>query len=175
MKNRILSLLAALALSALAQTAQAGLITDTVHVNYLFPDVDTVYDTLGNATVDAGGAAFTFYDYFNLTVSDRQVLVDFTFPGTDSWTATSFNGFVVTDLDKALPSFALNGATNMSGFSSSNFYVSGNALYVNWQGLPFDAGTRVVLDAATDVPEPFTLGLMGLGLLGLGLAQRRRT
>jgi hypothetical protein len=63
----------------------------------------------------------------------------------------------------------------MAGFSSGDFYVSGHDLYINWQGLAFDAGTHVVLDVVpADVPEPFTLSLMGLGLLGLGVAQRRR-
>ena len=172
MKNRIAALLAALALSALANTAQAGMINDAVHVDYLFPDVGSVYDTLGTQTVGASGASFTFYDYFDMTVTGRKVLVDFKLDTT--WTATSFNGFVLTDLDKALPSFSLDSASNMAGFSASNFYVSGHALYVNWAGLSFTSDTNVVLDAAADVPEPFTVGLMGLGLLALGAARRRR-
>jgi hypothetical protein len=170
MKNRIPSLLAALAMSALAHTAQAGMINDTVHVDYLFPDAGNVYANLGDKTVGASGALFTFYNYFDLTVSDRQVLVDFKM--STAWSEADFNGFVLTDLGKPLPSFALDGASNMVGFSASNFYVSGHALYVNWQGLAFTGDTQVVLDAA-DVPEPFALSLMGLGLLALGAARRR--
>lgn len=173
MKNRLFSLLAAFAMAAFAHTANAGVINDTVHAQYVFPEIGSIYADMGTGVVGAGGVTFGGFELFNLTVTDNQVQVDFLASAT--WNDEPFNGFMLTDLTKALPAVTLDAATTMSGFGASNFYLNSGVLYVNWHGLSFDPSVHVVLDiGAADVPEPVTISLLGLGLLGLGASQRRR-
>lgn len=72
-------------------------------------------------------------------------------------------------------SVAINAATNMAGFDASRITFDANNIWVNWQGLPYDTNTIVSLDVngGSDVPEPSTMLLVGLGAVAI-LASRRR-
>ena len=170
--KRLSAVVAALLLSALAQSANAGLLNSDVKGEYLFPTIDTEYQDLGRGVVDADGVQMRFDSYFTMNVTDRQIAIDFA--SAALWSPAPYNGFSLTNFTTAMPQFTVGAATNMVGFGASNVSVVDNVLYVNWQGLAFNANTLVVLevDEPSDVPEPLSLSLLGLGLAGLAASRR---
>ncbi len=111
---------------------------------------------------------------FNYSVSTPS----FWEPGSPLSLAPSIYNGIAVDLLSA-GSFAdvsLDAATNMAGFSASNFSFTGNQIEIDWSGLSFDTSTVVTLDVTNSqtsaAPEPATYSLMFLSLLGIGLAAR---
>ncbi|WP_292455037.1 PEP-CTERM sorting domain-containing protein [Methylibium sp.] len=95
-----------------------------------------------------------------------------------TWTTAPFNGLVF-DLTSPGPlgitGASIDAQTTMIGFDSSRVILDNGRIAINWNGLSYVDGTRVVVDFTTAVPEPETYALMlaGLGMVG-GLASWRR-
>jgi len=70
-------------------------------------------------------------------------------------TACSFGPLPISDLDP----FSMTLYTQ--------FTIAGGATVVN-------RGQTIIKEVAADVPEPATMGLLGLSLLGAGIVRRRR-
>lgn len=175
MKIRTILATAAFAVLANMGVAHASLLGDTVEVQYLYPDQGSVYFDSGTQVVGPSGALYTNLaggGYFTLNVGPSNINA-FAFQFSSYWTPTSFNGFSVTDLSNPLPNFTVDGATNMAGLTNANLSVSGNTLFVNWQGLPFDSGTNVQLDVSA-VPLPAALPLFGIAVAGIAAWGRKR-
>lgn len=85
-----------------------------------------------------------------------------------------FSGFLFT-------AGALHWTTQPGSFTladGTNYSIFFDDLYGVTLGSAVNVRAKLTLidepDAATNVPEPSTLGIMGIGLLGLGFATRRR-
>ncbi len=173
------ALLAATAIATAAIAAQASatvLLGNSVGIQYIFPDIVSVYQDLGSNLVGTDGPT-AFPGYFNFSFTDTTATTsDFQF--SSSWTATDFNGFHLYDVNGTIApitSVSINAVTNMVGLDASRITFDANNIYVNWNGLSFDGGTVVTLDInAAGVPEPASWALMigGFGLVGAAMRRR---
>jgi hypothetical protein len=113
----------------------------------------------------------------NTDFSDTNIFSDFV--SESSWTIVAFNGFHVFDLLGTIPAFtsvSINPATNMLGLTLARITFDDDNIWVNWNGLPFNADTVVSLDVnSTAVPEPATVTMTLIGLGSALRAARRRS
>lgn len=157
-----------------ASPAVASLAGDTVRVTYFYPDLNTPYTDFGTAVIASAGTDFVDpRGAFTLRVTDTRIVAsDFNFSAF--WLPADFNGLVLTNLTDSFPSlYAIDPATNMSGFGAGNVAVSGNELRIDWQGLSFNPDTQVVINLGV-VPEPHTWVMLAGGLALMGVIGRRR-
>jgi hypothetical protein len=174
-----IAIAAALAATALATPAAAVTLTGlTLQVGHAFPT---------NSSLDFGpfdfivgtSAPVNYSSIATMSVGASSFTVN-TFCGTGcTWTATTFNGFVLLDTYNVAPAFTsvtINGATSVAGFDASRITFDANTVFLNLQGL--DANGLVVVDlngGSGVVPEPASWAMLiaGFGLVGAAMRRRR--
>ncbi len=171
-------LIAFFSLFVMANANAALLDGKTINYQYYFPNVSSPYSNSdnGDKVVGAGIEVSNVAENIaTMDISDTNIYIDFL--SSSSWTISTFNGFKLTDTLNNIANFtsvSINSATNMVGFSLSNITVLADEIWVNWQGLSFDANTIVSLDLNTSaVPVPAALFLFAPALLGF-LGFRRK-
>lgn len=149
--------------------ANAGLIGATVNVDFHYPDLATLYCSSGSATVSAGveyASGCSGYSPVSIDVANSQIVID---SGGFAWASTAFNGLVMSVLSgPAILGLSYNAGLSTMGVTSYAFDPL--SMTFNFSG---QAAGMAVFDVAT-VPEPATLGLLGVGLIGFGMVKRRK-
>ena len=168
-----------------AGQAQAGVLLDgkTVGYQYLIPTTSDLYyqpaDFVVGPGVELPALTNNTSDYATVDFSDTNIYVDFY--GAAGFTSATFNGFRLYDsLNTIAPiiNVTVNPVTNLAGFSAANVSFDADNVYVNFQGLFFDASTVVSLDLTPGaVPAPSTMvtwaGVMAVVAV-VGVVRRRQ-
>ena len=176
-RTRLL-VLVGLVLAMAAAPMSAGLISEPVQIDYLYPTIGAIYQTLGTGTVTAGGLTFNSFGQYDYTVFDTQIVLSNITTHDILFLEAAFNGYVLTLTGVApvtISGVTVNSATNVSGFDSSRISFDSTHVWLNMQSLSTNPNEAVVLDlsfADTSVPEPATAWLVGLSLVGAGFVRR---
>ena len=176
---RVFSKFIQLALAApflLVPLFASGLTGDDVNVShYLFPGHTFLYNDLGTQTVPTG--LFSYQSgVYTVQVNDNTIDFNFVCPGCHWGDFGGFNGPGVTDLSRApITGVTIDPSTSYVGFDASRLSFDGSHIFLNLANLGINGFIRLNVDAvaATETPEPGTMGLLGLSLAAITLAVRR--
>ena len=187
-KRLALAAAAALLSLGMAGVAQASLIGQTVNLSVTGQDAGTPNQT--SATVTTGGPEFVIalFADVQIGIDVQESFIDFQYSGSFSANfGTAGQLFTISGLTWAPDPGGITGATvtefedpNGSGtlpFGPNLAFFNASSITLNVRGL-WEGQDRVRVDFTTDdvtqLPEPATLTLLGVGLLGLGFAAQRR-
>ncbi|MEO8631306.1 MAG: hypothetical protein ABI612_24910 [Betaproteobacteria bacterium] len=151
-------------------SAQAALIGKTLDVTYYHPDLTTPYAASifspQSFIVGAGVKTIGKVEGVTSLVTDfsdsQHTIMLKTTLDKPTWNARPFNGVVFTLLSPGsldIASAVVDSATSLSGFDNSRVSFTNLMVGLNWQGLSYTDGEKVVVNFAFDksvVPESCT-------------------
>ena len=180
---RTLSLLLLLALTAFPVFADNVNPNDlngaNVTVNYLYPEIDDVYEVLGTGTVTSSGFTVNSFGQHDFTVYPTEFTLTNVAGADITFTSADFNGYgiVVNSGGSSIIGVTLI-YSDVDGFDISRVTWDNHDIWLNMEGLVTTPGLdlEIGIDFAGGgtVPEPSSFLLLGSGVIGIaGIARRK--
>ena len=180
--TRTLSLLLLLALIAVPVFAGDVNPNDlngaNVTVNYLYPEINDIYEVLGTGTVTGSGFTVNSFGQHDFTVYPTEFTLtnvageDITFTGAD------FNGYGIVVNSGGSPIIGVTLIySDVDGFDISRVTWDSHDIWLNMQGLVTTPGLDLEIGiefAGGTVPEPSSFLLLGSGALAIFGVVRRK-
>ena len=145
-----------------------------VTVNYLYPEINDIYQVLGTGTVTPGGFTVNSFGQHDFTTFPDQLTLTNVAGFDVNFTPADFNGYglVVNSGGTAITGVTI-GFNNISGFDLSRVTFDATDVWINLQGLTTTPGEDLALDLQF-APEPGSILLMGTGLVAaFGVVRRK--
>jgi hypothetical protein len=148
--------------------ASAGLLGDSVTLNYNYPTESAVLESLGTETVSPTAPFSSFGQTAYLVTDSTLEITDIS--GSDIYfLAAAFNGVQLVDNTHSdITGVTIDSSSNLAGLTSSDISFDASDVWVNLEDLTTNPDTYVQLDIATSastaVPEPSPLSLVLAGL-----------
>jgi hypothetical protein len=178
MKSKTKTIFSALFLAAglACSQAHAGLLGSSATFEYRFPNPGDVYggEGLTPQTVVVGAGVEFDTGYFQIDVQDNKIVYNLANTGWNNTVA--HNGPRITFTGATIDTAYLDLAN--TGFFGSGLEFTWGADYIdlNWKNyLGNHIEVNLAATAASDVPEPASLGLLAAGLAAVAAARRRKT
>lgn len=155
-----------------SNVASASIIGDSVNVSHYHPNSSSVDLDMGTQVVPTG--VFDYYGLYGVTVNGDNLTYS---SGANGyvWFTAAFNGPVITDMDSTFTSAVIDASSSYAGFDASRLSFDDHHIYLNLNGLQVNGFLQIDFETAStsDVPEPASMALFGLGMLGFAAARRK--
>ncbi len=145
-----------------------------VTVNYLYPEINNIYQVLGTGDVSPSGFTVNSFGQHDFTVFPGDLTLTNVAGENINFTAADFNGYglVVNSGGNAITGVTI-GFNDIAGFDLTRVTFDATDVWINLEGLTTTPGEDLRLDLQF-APEPGSIALLGTGLLAaFGVAKRK--
>jgi hypothetical protein len=145
-----------------------------VTVNYLYPEINDIYQVLGSGVVTPGGFTVNSFGQHDFTTFPSDLVLTNVAGENINFTGADFNGYgLVVDSGGTAITGVTIGFNNITGFDLTRVTFDATDVWINLQGLTTTPGQDLQLDLQF-APEPGSIALLGTGLVAaFGVARRK--
>ena len=145
-----------------------------VTVNYLYPEINDIYQVLGTGDVTPGGFTVNSFGQHDFTVFPGDLTLTNVAGFDINFTDADFNGYglVVNSGGNAITGVTI-GFNDIAGFDPSRVTFDATHVWINLADLTTTPGLDLQLDLQF-APEPGSIALLGTGLVAaFGVVRRK--